>query len=577
MASMVVGSKVGVFHLHGNTWKCRTELESDVVIEIQDFSFFLHKFPLINTSCLLEKLITKSHSDDETICTVTLTDIPGGSKSFELIAKFCYGEKIELNASNVVPLRCAAEYFRMTEDYIKGNLISQTENFLTTKILTNWDDSVKALTTCESVLNYAEELDIVSRCIKSLATKAISGKPTYDPSLVGEVSWNGITCTDTPKLIGSDWWYEDVSALSLSLFKRLIRVLDSKGMNPENLANAVIYYASTYNPGLNPDSTGIWSVDQRVLLEEIVGLFPIQKGVTSTKFLFSMLSTSIMLNATPACIESLEKRIGAQLDESTLEDLLVPNLGGANETVYDIDCIQRIIEQFMLENQHESEISQDSNSGEEGSSVETSSALSSKIATIAKLVDGYLVEIAADANLKLHKFQLLASVIPSYARPFDDVIYHAIDVYLEFHSWLTEAEKEQLCHLINIQKLSVDARKHAAQNKKLPLRVVVNVLFVEQLHLKASFSECAIVNGHGDLFENGTANENDLRKRCLELQKEYLTMKKQISTLAKPKNKDVAKKWGFFNKLFETTAMKTLPTQNGKTSAVKALPAPNGN
>ncbi|KAJ3674931.1 hypothetical protein LUZ60_005547 [Juncus effusus] len=485
MASMVVGSKVGVFHLHGNTWKCRTELESDVVIEIQDFSFFLHKFPLINTSWLLEKLITKSHSDDETICTVTLTDIPGGSKSFELIAKFCYGEKIELNASNVVPLRCAAEYFRMTEDYIKGNLISQTENFLTTKILTNWDDSVKALTTCESVLNYAEELDIVSRCIESLATKAISGKPTYDPSLVGEVSWNGITCTDTPKLIGSDWWYEDVSALSLSLFKRIIRVLDSKGMNPENLANAVIYYASTYNPGLNPDSTGIWSVDQRVLLEEIVG--------------------------------------------------------------------------------------------EEGSSVKTSSALSSKIATIAKLVDGYLVEIAADANLKLHKFQLLASVIPSYARPFDDVIYHAIDVYLEFHSWLTEAEKEQLCHLINIQKLSVDARKHAAQNKKLPLRVVVNVLFVEQLHLKASFSECALVNGHGDLFENGTANENDLRKRCLELQKEYLTMKKQISTLAKPKNKDVAKKWGFFNKLFETTAMKTLPTQNGKTSAVKALPAPNGN
>jgi len=56
------------------------------------------------------------------------------------------------------------------------------------------------------------------------------------------------------------------------------------------------------------------------------------------------------------------------------------------------------------------------------------------ITSVAKLIDGYLAEIAPDINLKLPKFQALASAVPEYARPLDDGLYRAIDIYLKVHS-----------------------------------------------------------------------------------------------------------------------------------------------
>lgn len=129
------------------------------------------QFPLLSRSGVLEKHIGEFSTDDGSICVVQFHDIPGGAKAFELIAKFCYGVKIELTALNVVGLRCAAEYLQMNEDYGERNLISQTEGFLN-EVFGNWADTIKALKTCEEVLQFAEELHIFSRCINSLATKA---------------------------------------------------------------------------------------------------------------------------------------------------------------------------------------------------------------------------------------------------------------------------------------------------------------------------------------------------------------------------------------------------------------------
>jgi hypothetical protein len=66
-------------------------------------------------------------SGEDEKCVLQLHDIPGGANTFLLVAKLCYGVKIELTALNVVNLRCAAEYLEMTEDYGEGNLIAQTE------------------------------------------------------------------------------------------------------------------------------------------------------------------------------------------------------------------------------------------------------------------------------------------------------------------------------------------------------------------------------------------------------------------------------------------------------------------
>jgi hypothetical protein len=64
------------------------------------------------------------------------------------------------------------------------------------------------------------------------------------------------------------------------------------------------------------------------------------------------------------------------------------------------------------------------------------------------------------------------------------------------HPMLTEHERKRLCRVMDCQKLSLDACMHAAQNERLPLRVVVQVLFSEQVKISnalASSSSSALL------------------------------------------------------------------------------------
>lgn len=61
---------------------------------------------------------------------------------------------------------------------------------------------------------------------------------------------------------------------------------------------------------------------------------------------------------------------------------------------------------------------------------------------------------------------------------------------LQAHPWLSDKEKEELCNVIDFQKLSIDACAHASQNERLPLRIVLQVLFFEQMHLRTALAGC---------------------------------------------------------------------------------------
>ncbi|XP_043814703.1 BTB/POZ domain-containing protein At5g03250 isoform X1 [Manihot esculenta] len=543
------------------------------------------QFPLLSKSGLLEKRIEEHSCDNGSIRVLELDGIPGGAKAFELISKFCYGVKLDLTAANVVCIRCAAEYLRMTEDYGEGNLIAQTEAFLN-EVFTNWKDSLKALESCEEVLPYAEELHIVSRCIDSLATKACADPKVFNLPLSGQTTsqnegsvivWNGISVAAKPEAMGNDWWFQDVSFLNFPLYRRLILAIESRGMKPETVAASLIHYAKKYIPLMNKQSNfnNITCVnpgttvsfppeaDQRIVLEEIVTLLPNKRGVTPTRFLLRLLRTAMVLHASPSCQENLEKRVGAQLDQAVLVDLLIPNVGYSAETLYDVDCVQRMLDHFVSLHQ-ETALSTSPCIVEEGHFLEETDALT-PITMVASLVDEFLAEIAPDVNLKLQKFELLAATIPDYARPLDDGVYHAIDVYLKAHPWLTDIEREQLCRLMNCQKLSIEASTHAAQNERLPLRVIVQVLFFEQLRLRTSISGWFFVSENLESSQNPTGNielpkknsscpmdsaqdhavEVDVRERVSELEKECSNLKEEIQNLVKTK-----KKWKIFSKKF---------------------------
>jgi NPH3 family len=56
------------------------------------------------------------------------------------------------------------------------------------------------------------------------------------------------------------------------------------------------------------------------------------------------------------------------------------------------------------------------------------------------------------------------------------------------HPNISKGEKKKLCSLLDYRRLSADACAHAVQNDRLPLRLVVQVLFHEQSRASASAS-----------------------------------------------------------------------------------------
>ncbi|KAH9301495.1 hypothetical protein KI387_013078, partial [Taxus chinensis] len=561
---------------------CTTGLPSDIIIEVEEMSFHLHKFPLMSRCGKLSRLIPETPDDDEEgSCHITLHDTPGGADAFEHAAKFCYGVKLELTPFNLTPLRCAAEYLEMTEEFGEGNLISITDGFLNHVVLRSWNDSVQTLQGCECLMPLAEELNIVKKCVDSICMKACTdphlfGWPMTEgmgiqgmQSPGGNVLWNGINRGPRQRAAGSDWWYEDIAVLSLPFYKRVISAMEAKGIGQESITGAVMYYAKKFIPGLTrrgiattlPLNYSAPETDQREFLETIENLLPDHRDGNTTKFLFGLLRTANILDASDSCKRRLERRIGFQLDQATLDDLLMPSYSYTVETLYDIDCVQRILQHF-LSNQQDAESAVAHPHGYEDGSF-MGSPLLTPMLMVGKLIDGYLAEVAPDGNLKPAKFQMLAEALPDYSRVFDDGLYRAIDVYLKAHPWVREEEREKICSIMDCQKLTLEACTHAAQNERLPLRVVVQVLFFEQLQLRnaiaASFlppdapshfnpvTDLALSGpGDGDKWNNANANvrrENQLlkmdmdtmRSRVHELERVCSTMRHALHKIEKPK------------------------------------------
>ncbi|PPR96093.1 hypothetical protein GOBAR_AA24563 [Gossypium barbadense] len=513
----------------GQAWFCATGLPSDIIIEVDDMTFHLHK------------------------------DFPGGSDAFETAAKFCYGVKIDLSSSTVVPLRCAAEFLEMTDEYSEDNLISKTERFLSQSVFKNLKASIKALKSCESVMTLAESLGIVERLIDSIALRASSTDPTLfgwpvNDGIVeakgtsAQALWNGIETGLRRKALARtsnvESWFEDLALLSLPLFKRLISTLKRRDLSPEVIESCLMSYAKKYIPGTSrsnrkPSSSlaaAITESEQRELLETIISNLPLEKthssSSTATRLLFGLLRSANILNSSESSKAALEKKIGFQLEQATLDDLLIPSYSYLNETLYDVDCIERILGYFLdgLEERNAAGIEAENEGNNDN--IINSSRLPA-LMLVGKLIDGYLSEIASDANLKPEKFYNLAILLPDQARNFDDGLYRAVDVYLKAHPWIPESEREKICGVLDCQKLTLEACTHAAQNERLPLRAVVQVLFFEQLQLRHAIA--GSTTWRVAVRENQVLrlDMDSMRTRVHQLERECSTMKKVIQKIEK--------------------------------------------
>ncbi|WOK92345.1 BTB/POZ domain-containing protein NPY4-like [Canna indica] len=512
MKFMKLGSKPDFFQSDGKDIRfVATDLAADIIIHVGNIKFHLHKFPLLSRSHRLQKLMTTT--TDEKFDEICISDIPGGAAAFEICAKFCYGMTVTLNAHNVTAARCAAEYLEMHETVDKGNLIYKIDVFLRTSILRSWKDSIIVLQTTKSFLPWSEELKLINHCIESIASKAsidaskvewsfsysrkkLPSENRLNPHLNGVRKDNSV-----PK----DWWVEDLCELEMDYFKKIILAIKSKGkVCSEVIGEALksFTYRKLSSLGKECARNVADATKNRFLLETIISLLPSEKGCVSCSFLLKLLKAGSLLHCSGSSNKELVKRIGRQLEDASVPDLLIPSISGEN-TIYDIDMVLNIVEEFIM---------QDNNAsiGDlQGLSGPALSPGSSKI-SVAKLVDDYLVEVARDPNLPLSKFIDLAELVPSDSRLVHDELYHAIDTYLKEHPGLSKSERKKLCALMDCKKLSVDACAHVVQNERLPLRLVVQVLYFEQMRV-SSTTTCRAESGasYGSSRSAITTNTED--------------------------------------------------------------------
>ncbi|KAF5958315.1 hypothetical protein HYC85_005540 [Camellia sinensis] len=512
-------------------WIFSQEIPSDVTVHIGAASFSLHKFPLVSKCGYIRKMVTKS--SDINLSTIDLPHIPGGAEAFELAAKFCYGINFEISTENIAMLRCVAEHLEMTEDYAVSNLVGRTEAYLNEVALKSLAGAISILHSSENLFPTAEETKLVSRCIDAIAyiTCRDSQFCAVNRAESGTEHLKSVV----------DWWADNLTVLRIDIFHRVLIAMMARGFKQYALGPILMLYAQKSLRGLEMFGTGRKKIEprqeheKRVVLETIVSLLPREKNSMSVSFLSMLLRAAIYLETTIACRLDLEKRMGRQLGQAVLDDLLIPLFTFTEDTLFDVDTVQRIMMNFF---EYEMEGNRLGYVADEDF-VSLSPPLSD-MERVGKLMENYIAEIASDRNLTVSRFISLAELIPEQSRLTEDGTYRAIDIYLKAHPALSDMERKKVCSLMDCQKLSREACAHAAQNDRLPVQTVVQVLFYEQQRLREAMDSGSLTSGlespalPSKLNLYTTDHIRPLKRENQELKFELVKMKMKLKEMEKP-------------------------------------------
>ncbi|XP_057542317.1 BTB/POZ domain-containing protein SR1IP1 isoform X2 [Amaranthus tricolor] len=383
-------------------------------------------------------------------------------------------------------LRCVAEFLEMTEDHAVGNLVGRTEAYINEVALKSLSSCVSILLASENLLPMAEQVKLVSRCVDVIAFLAC--KDSQFSGTSGLEGGNSSSLVPLQRPIVEYWWAEDLTVLRIDMFQRILIAMKARGFKQYALGPLLMLYAQKSLRGLEVIGKGRKKLDpkqeheKRVILETIVSLLPRERNVLSVSFLAMLLRSSIWLETTIACRLDLEKRMALQLGQAAVDDLLIPSYCFNGDTLFDVDSVLRIMSNYL-----ESEV--EGNYLGYGAGENNVAPQSNDLERVEKLMENYLTEIASDRNLTVYKFTGLAELIPERARVIEDGMYRAIDIFLKAHPTLTDLERKKVCSLMDCQKLSRQACAHAAQNDRLPVQTVVQVLYYEQQRLRENMNE----------------------------------------------------------------------------------------
>ncbi|KAJ6698075.1 PHOTOTROPIC-RESPONSIVE NPH3 FAMILY PROTEIN [Salix purpurea] len=227
--------------------------------------------------------------------------------------------------------------------------------------------------------------------------------------------------------LAAECWFDDACILDMDYFVKTLAGIKAKGVRPDLIGSIIAHYASKWLPDLSGDHhpgadrgltifaespesvTTLW-MKKRFFVETLVGILPPEKDSVPCNFLLRLLRIANMVGVEPTYRAELEKRISWQLDQASLEELMIPSFSHTCGTLLDVELIIRLVGMFV-------NLDEVAKSG-------------AALIKVAKLVDSYLAEASVDSNLNLSEFVALAGALPSHARATDDGLYRAIDTYL---------------------------------------------------------------------------------------------------------------------------------------------------
>lgn len=447
------------------------------------------QFPLVSRSGRIRKLLIESK--DPKLSRISLSGVPGGPEGFELAAKFCYGIAIEITTDNVAMLRCAAHYLEMTEGFSEKNLESRTESYLKDSVFPNITNSISVLHGCETLTPVAEEIRLVPRLIASIVNIACKEQLTSGLSKLDQK----FSIPEPEAAAAADWWGKSVVVLNLEFFHRVLSMMKSKGLKQDMIIKTLINYTQNSLQGI-PEKM------QKAMVEAIASLLPTQsrRSPVPMGFLSSLLKAAIGSSAATSCRSDLERRVGLQLDQAILEDILIPTANNyQGGTMYDSDAVLRIFSIFLnLDEEYDDDATPPRDSVYDFDSPR--SPKQSSILKVSKLLDSYLAEVALESNLSPAKFIALAELLPDHARFVSDGIYRAVDIFLKVHPNIKDSDRYRLCKTIDSHKLSQEACSHAAQNERLPVQMAVQVLYFEQIRLRNAMNGSGPGSAHNQFL-----------------------------------------------------------------------------
>ncbi|KAL4620235.1 hypothetical protein ACB092_06G138700 [Castanea dentata] len=444
------------------------EICCDLEVDVNgEETFMVDKKIITSYSGRLSKLFGKTKGTTRNL-KVIFHDFPGGAESFELMSRFCYNNgKTQISPYNICLLHCAAQFMEMNNS-ISGthNLLEQTDKSLKEINYWTWSELLIALKQCQDLLPDVNSSVILQKCLDSLVGRlALTNEASPCPSTSSpDSSGFRFSCdtksTESVKTSSSraTWWYEDLLILGPNLVEMLVKSMVERKFNHVIISRFLFYYHKSKFYTATSD-------EKRKIVETVIDmLYTLDWSSVSYKSLFGILRVSMSLNINKSSKNKLESMIGSQLDQATLDNLLVPSPYGINY-LYDVNLVLRFLKAFL--NGRSSQLS------------------AIRLRKVASLMDLYMAEVAPDPCLKPSKFQAIAMALPDSARDSYDELYRAIDMYLEVHAGLPDEDKLKICCTLNYGKLSAEICVHLSQNTKFPSKATVQGVVSQQYKLKS--------------------------------------------------------------------------------------------